>query len=807
MSSPVPPCDFQTIFDALPGIYLILAPDFTMVAANDARLKATMTTRQDTLGRKLFDIFPDNPGDPQATGVANLRASLQRVLETRQPDTMAVQKYDIPRPDGAGFEERYWSPMNCPVLDANGEVAYIVHRVEDVTEFVRLRQQGAEQSRLAERLQAQVERTEMEVYLRAQELQAANQKLRELDRLKSEFFANVSHELRTPLTLILAPLEAMLASGAPADPESLQRVHGNAVRLLQMINGLLDFSKVSAGKVEVSREPVDIVELTRSITWDFRPLADQKGQRLEFTSRVSAPRVEMDRYLFEKIVFNLLSNAVKFTPPGGSIELTLEVRDAALALKVADNGIGIAPADQQQLFQKFHQVEATSTRRFEGTGLGLSLVKEFAQLLGGGIAVESEPGKGSTFTFTCPATEVREASDSASLADAGDNRRPRAVPLQPKLAPQPASAGREDLPRLLVAEDNPELSAFLASLLNGFCQVRLAADGGEALELARSWRPDLVISDVMMPRLDGIELTRELKQDPGTSGIPVVLLTAMTDRAALMNGWEAGADDYLFKPFHPRELEARVRTLLNGLQWRRKGEAYRKQRDALEHFNHIASHDLREPLRKIVTFTGLLGEAGASLGAEPARYLESIGRAAGRMTRLLDSLMVYCRLNSKGEQLRPRSLEAIVREVLADFAPEMEAARAEVSIGTLPVLAVHPELIAVVFANLLGNSLKYRAQDRPLQLVIRAERKGPEWQLSFQDNGRGFEARQSERIFIMFERLHTESEIPGEGMGLAICRKIVENHGGRIWADSAPGKGTTFHFSLPAERVEAGGTG
>ncbi len=808
MGSSVPDSDFLTIFQALPGIYLILKPDFTMVAASDARLKATMTTREATLGRNLFDLFPDNPDDPAATGVANLKASLQRVLATKQPDTMAVQKYDIRRPDseGGGFEERFWSPMNSPVLDEKGEVVYIVHRVEDVTEFVRLKQKGAEQSKLTEELQARVQKTEMEVYLRAQELQNANQKLRELDRLKSDFFANVSHELRTPLTLILAPVESLLGNPqVQAEPETrqmIQTVQNNAVRLLQMINGLLDFAKVSAGKIEARRESINLLDLTRSIFWDFKSVMDQKGVRHELSAHASHPIVEMDRYLYERILFNLLSNAVKFTAPGGRISVSLEAEDGRLSLSVTDTGIGISAQEQEKLFEKFHQVEGSATRRFEGTGLGLALAREFSQLLGGDVTVKSAKGQGSTFTLTCLAPLSQEAPVFLEFSNSVAQK-PLAQPLL-KTASSDEESSR-GLPKVLVAEDNPELSTFIASLLSPFCEIQAAADGAEALELARRWTPDLILSDVMMPRLSGFQLTQEIKGHQETATIPVVLLTAMTNRDSLVKGWEAGADDYLFKPFHPKELESRVRSLLAGLQWRRKSEAYRRQRDALEQFTHIASHDLREPLRKIISFVGLFQDSQPNLDKESENYLKVISEAAKRMHRLLDALLDYAKLEKEETLPEKISMNEVLQTVLKDLGSELAAAGGEVQAGNLPDLEAHPFQVALVFSNLLDNALKYRRDQRPLRVKVEAVQKGVEWVFSVADNGIGFDPDQSDRIFVMFERLHGNEKYRGEGMGLAICRRVVEKHGGRIWAESKPGEGSTFYFTLmaPKEKEEA----
>ncbi len=508
--------------------------------------------------------------------------------------------------------------------------------------------------------------------------------LAEIDRAKTAFFANVSHELRTPLTLILAPLESLLASNeTPASQkETLRMAQNNAVRLLQMVNGLLDFSKLSAEKMQVKREPVRILDLTRSLFWDFKPVMEQKGIQGDLSANMPEVFVEMDRYMYERILFNLVSNAVKFTPRGGKVTLSAEWDDGQLILSVKDTGIGISEEDQKNLFQRFHQAESSSIRRFEGTGLGLAMVKEFASLLDGSVSVHSRGGGGSTFTVILSAPKPRELlkpppdpKGPGSAVTAGGSKAER---FRPPLSASPKAGeeGDHDLPKVLVAEDNPELAQFISRLLSTFCWVQTAPDGEEALEKVRLWGPDLVLSDVMMPRMDGIQLTKEIKGHKETAFIPVVLLTAMTGREALMKGWEAGADDYLFKPFHPKELEARIKSLLSMVQWRQKSRAYRKQRDALEQFTHIASHDLREPLRKIVSFTRLFEERVENqLDEESASYLGIISKSSIHMMQLLDSLMEYSRLDKEATALEKAPLQRGPGQGLGPFRPRNQAKR------------------------------------------------------------------------------------------------------------------------------------
>ncbi|WP_431217431.1 ATP-binding response regulator [Puia sp. P3] len=400
----------------------------------------------------------------------------------------------------------------------------------------------------------------------AQQLQQTNERLREAERVKSEFFANVSHELRTPLSLILAPTESLLSGKlgklSPLQQDVMQTVHNNAARLLQMVSGLLDFAKAEAGKLKPRPEAVDVGALTRSITHDFQPTI--RGKEIELSLDVAAGTniVLIDHYLFERILFNLLSNAVKFTDAGGKIGVRLEILEERIRMEVTDTGIGIAEKDIAVIFQKFRQVEGSSTRRFEGTGLGLAMVKEFAELLGGTVTVKSEPGKGSAFIVECPAPKAAGQEGARRIQPRESYQTQNPATASPETnSRQPEPIGGRQM-KVLVCEDNDQLSKYIASLLRDFSEVRIAGDGLKGLGLVRTWSPDLVITDVMMPGLDGIGLCSAIKSDPLTAGIQVVILTAQTHREAMLKGWEARADEYLFKPFHPDELVTRIRAML-----------------------------------------------------------------------------------------------------------------------------------------------------------------------------------------------------------------------------------------------------
>jgi signal transduction histidine kinase/CheY-like chemotaxis protein len=548
--------DFRLLFEASPDILLVLLPDaprFTIVAATDARLLATHTTRDGTLGRGLFEVFPDNPDDPEATGTSNLRASLERVLVTRAPDSMAVQKYDIRGPDGS-FQSKYWSPKNLPVLGANGEVRYILHRVEDVTELVQA-------SELGEELRGRARQMEREVISRSRELAAANRELRDaneklegLDRAKTSFFSNVSHEFRTPLTLILGPIEGALSRpGGALAGDDLAAVHRNAVRLLQLVNDLLDFARIAAGGVELAFAPTDLGPLTAGLAGAFQSMVEDVGLRLRVDCPPLPAPVCVDRSRWEKVVLNLISNAFKFTFQG-EIAVRLSWHGDHVELQVRDTGTGIPAHELPRIFERFHRVEGARGRSYEGSGIGLALVREIAELHAGSVAVESVVNQGSTFTVSIPtgvrhlpAERVVAAPDSGSQPTTslarlgtllGATLGARDAGLDADTAAEPSAPGRlSHEGRILLADDNADMRNYVVRLLEPHFDVQPVSDGKAALAQARSDPPDLVLSDVMMPEMDGVALVAALRSDPVTHTVPVVLLSARAGKRRWSPDW------------------------------------------------------------------------------------------------------------------------------------------------------------------------------------------------------------------------------------------------------------------------------
>ncbi len=824
--------DFRMLFESAPGLYLVLAPDLTIVAVSDAYLRATMTTRDGILSRGIFDVFPDNPEDPTATGTRNLRASLERVLAERRADTMAVQKYDIRRPesDGGGFEERYWSPVNSPVFGPNGEAEYIIHRVEDVTEFVRLKRRGIEQDRFTKELHAQAERMEAEIFLRAQQLQEANRQLRianeklsELDRAKTAFFSNVSHEFRTPLTLILGPIEDTLAQpGKSLQGENLKAVERSAVRLLRLVNSLLDFTRIQAGRLQVSFEPTDLAVLTCDLASSFRSLIERAGMRLVVDCPPLPEPIYVDRSQWEKIVLNLISNAFKFTFEG-EIAASLSWRENHIELSVCDTGTGIPAHELPHVFERFYRVTGARGRSFEGTGIGLALVQELVELHGGSVRVSSVEGQGSAFVVSIPrgtmhlphdrivhgrelalggASTSRYVLEAAQWLPHGDEQRTgpgfQVQDGSPLAQPPEGQRAARDAGRILVVDDNADMREYLSRLLKPQWDVEALGDAKAALASARAHPPGLVLSDVMMPGLDGFELLRALRAEPKTSTVPVVLLSARASEGAVLEGLERGADDYLVKPFTAQELLARVRTHLTMAQVRNQlnAELARANKE-LEAFGYSASHDLRAPLRVIDGFTqALLEDHADQLDATGQEYLRRVRSAAQRMGTLIDDLLNLSWITRAPLNRERVDMTELARKILSDFEGREPQRKVEVRVSDGLAAHADPRLLAVMLENLIGNAWKFTAKEPRARIEVSQEEHGDQKVSVVRDNGAGFDMTRADMLFTPFQRLHSEAQFEGTGIGLATVQRIAARHGGRVWAEAAVGRGATFFFTL-----------
>ncbi|MBN9684921.1 MULTISPECIES: ATP-binding response regulator [unclassified Corallococcus] len=467
-----------------------------------------------------------------------------------------------------------------------------------------------------------------------------------LDRAKTDFFSNVSHEFRTPLALMLGPVEDGLQDALePLGPRQLERqrtVHRNGLRLLKLVNTLLEFSRIEAGHLHTTAVPTDLAALTRGLASGFRSTVERAGLTLDVDCPPLPHPVKVEPDQWEKIVLNLISNAFKFTHQGG-IRVSLRSHEAQVVLRVADTGTGIPPEELPRIFDRFHRVQGAKGRSYEGSGIGLALVRELVRLHGGDVRAESHLGQGTTFTVTLP------AEGTSMAAPVGDTSTPAHVPasataaafleeasgwMGPEGTPTMLASGTAPAPltrtvggHILFADDNADMRAYVRSLLADRFEVTLAENGQQALESCRARMPDLVVSDVMMPELDGFGLLRRLREDPATAHVPVILLSARAGEEATVEGLRMGATDYLVKPFSARELLARVEGNLVAARARREQRQAEREREKL-----IAVVEQSSDL------IGIGGPDGRALFVNEAgqRMLGLEGPEAVRRTHLFD---------------------------------------------------------------------------------------------------------------------------------------------------------------------------
>jgi signal transduction histidine kinase len=838
--------DFQLLFESAPGLYLVLTPDLTIVAVSDAYLRATMTKREEILGRPLFEVFPDNPNDLTASGVNNLRASLEHVIQAREPDAMAVQKYGIrlPETSGGGFEERFWSPVNTPVLNPSGELVYIIHRVEDVSEFVRLKQLDSEHDKVTEQLRDQAQLMEAEVYRRAQQVSEANrqlskanaeleslyQKTRELDQIKSEFFANISHELRTPLSLIIGPIEVLISTYDVSHKvrHQLAMILRNAHLLLDQVNDLLDAAKLDSGKMALAYVELDAAQWIRTLAAHFQSLAHDRHISYSVEAN-GCPPAQIDPEKLQRVFLNLLSNAFKFTPTGGSIRCTLKCDGELIVYEIADSGPGIPPEAREAVFERFCQLDGGTARRYGGTGLGLSIARDFVELHEGKITAGDAPEGGALFTVTLPlkappGVVISSEFVSPSLPTVSAPSLPHEPDLYPVIQKED-----DHRPLVLVVEDNVDLNQFIRDSLSRKYRTDYALNGAEGLEKVLALKPDLVLSDVMMPGLGGLGLLREIRWNGNTRTIPVILLSARAGEESAVEGLESGADDYLVKPFSSRELLARVRAHLEMSSIRRSLEVELEQR-VTERTVQLASkneqlqgmtqqlwqtsklatvgelaasiaHELNNPLATVSLRTEQLLSTVNGQGRDS---IEIILNEIERMAELVKNLLEFSRRNNAQVStldIRSEIVNSVefIRyylrkrnvEVINDFADRV------------PLILADRQQLRQLFLNLLTNASDAMPIGGKLTIQVRESELAdlPAVQINFIDSGEGISAETLERIWEPFYT--TKAEGKGTGLGMAICHRVVDEHKGTIKIESELGRGTTISMVFPSsERVE-----
>jgi signal transduction histidine kinase len=515
------------LLEAAPGAYLVLDPDFTIVAVTEAYLRATLVAREQIVGRELFDVFPDNPNDPAATGARNLRASLETVLRTGAPHAMPVQKYDIRRPDSEEFEERYWKPLNTPVV-IDGAVAYVIHSVEDVTSLVRLQHMKSENEVTAGQLQS----------------------MRAADHAKDEFIAIISHELRTPMTSILGWTRMLALGGLDEQTtrEALDALERSTLAQAKLIEDLLDESRIASGKLRLELRALDLGTVLSNAVSQARPAAEVKQISVVVDSGRDRHDVFADPARLQQAIGNLLGNAIKFTPERGALTVRLRREGVEGVIEVSDSGQGITPALLPHVFERFRQGDGATAERHSGLGLGLSITRHIVEMHGGSVSASSAgEGKGATFTVRLPLhTTVRphETTD-------------RDVALRSVVMP------RLDGVRVLIVEDEIDNRKVLATALRHCgAEVECTGSAAEAFSVLDRWEPTVLICDIALPDLDGCSfLTQFRSREAETHTTPALALTVLGRPGEQSRITAAGFDVFRQKPIDPIDLAHEVSRL------------------------------------------------------------------------------------------------------------------------------------------------------------------------------------------------------------------------------------------------------
>ncbi|MET0342183.1 MAG: ATP-binding protein [Polyangiales bacterium] len=678
----------------------------------------------------------------------------------------------------------------------------------------------------------------------------------ELDRLKTTFFANVSHELRTPLTLIIGPVEQLLTSTTIGRDErrELEVVARNARALVRQVNNLLDIAKLDAGKLEPRYARIDLAELVRFTAASFDSLARERSLRFSVIAP-DALHAEVDLDKLQRVMLNLLSNAFKFTPHAGSVRIELgfaldhgPVTSAPRAsLVVADSGPGVPVQERASIFERFRQGRG-SAQHVGGTGLGLSIVREFVTLHGGNVFVDDAPEGGACFRVEVPVEAPANAIVYAPQTHAELETRAASTVDElrhPSVPENDNDAAGMEAPLVLLVEDNADMRALLVRTLSGLYRVAQAADGVEGLERARTLRPDLIVSDMMMPRMTGEGLVEALRADHTLDAIPILLLSANSDEALRTRNLQRGAQDYVLKPFTSAELLARVHNLLSVKRSRdllqhevetqqvdlealsRQVVAQKRElslslataREARQHaeqasraksdFLSLVSHELRTPLTAIqLQLERLRRGAAGTIGSDQARAVDTMSRSAARLLDLLETLLEFGRLESGGREVVVEAVD--IGTLVADVVEAQQARAAQKgltlrALGSDASVAVRSDahLLRLLLGHLLDNALRYTERGEVTVLLER----GPEGsaRLQVRDTGPGIPEAQRERVFEPFQQLEQvrHKRESGVGLGLALVRSIAGVLGATVALESEVGQGSTFTVTLPRIAVAA----
>jgi signal transduction histidine kinase len=666
-------------------------------------------------------------------------------------------------------------------------------------------------------------------------LERAHADLKRLDQFKSRFFANMTHELRTPLAMVLTPLELMLEGEmgdfTPSQRSSFSSMYRNALKLLKLINDLLDLSRLEESRLRLQVGDHELVGYLRALVEQTGVLALRRDITLTFATTDDRAPIRCDLDRLERVFVNLLSNAIKFTPRGGHVHVSLRRLETTIEVLVVDDGPGFPPDKAERLFERFYQVDMEGTRRHGGAGIGLALARELVELHGGTISASSDGENGARFVVTLPQRHVfgpedLVESDSADETDGGDwsvqlERRGSFRLLDIEEATERRIVERDpDEERrphtVLVVEDNPQVVQVVHMSLRREFKVLTAADGERALEMMQREQPSLVVTDLMMPGMDGLELTRRLRADERTRHIPILMLTARSAVDDRVAGLDTGVSAYLTKPFSPRELVTCARQLVKAEE-QTADLVLSRRMESVEIVAAGLAHEINNPLNYLKnalarvkldaervralaarTAAGPLAPAeSAELERAGARMEDMLGVAASGISRIARTVEMMSRYGRGGfrREVVPFDVWESVRTVIGVVLPATgRAVEVDVVLDDDGVVECVPEELNQVLTNLLQNAIE-AAPDPGGRVQVRGSVDGEALVLSVEDNGPGVPADVQARLFTPF--FTTKGPGRGMGLGLTIARRVVQSLHGTLTLSSPPGSGARFIVRIP----------
>ncbi|MFT3925804.1 MAG: ATP-binding protein [Myxococcales bacterium] len=673
-------------------------------------------------------------------------------------------------------------------------------------------------------------------------LERAHVKLQQLDKFKSEFFANITHELKTPLTMILAPLELMLQGefGKITETQraSLDSMLRSGIKLLKLIGNLLDLSRMDESRLRLQVAEHDLAVYLRDLVAQVHSLAGRKGIELSFETSCERTMVHCDLERLERVFVNLLSNAAKFTPAGGKIRVSLVDAGDRARVSVSDTGIGFPQDMAERIFERFVQVDMAGTRKFGGTGIGLALAKELIGLHGGTISARSEVGAGATFTVEL--LKDREHFDPervdrrARRADLLDGNREtdrgigewevetkarfRFIDIDEATDQRIVQRDPDEHERsqsVLVVDDTPDVIRVIYLALRNQFRVLAAPDGEKGFDLAVRHLPSLIITDLMMPEVDGMELSRRLRQDPRTKHIPIVMLTARDHVDERTAGMDSGINAYLTKPFAAKELLSTVRGLVR-IQETNADLVLTHSMDSLQTIAGGLAHEINNPLNYIRSALAMIqsdgehmlsiakegGLSGDSPAMEPlsSRMMKMFQVADTGLRKIGSTVELMQRYSREGYSRTMQAIDAfaLTRDVVSML--EGVAQRTiELSFEGEGSVECVPDELSQVLTNLVQNAIDATPADGTGNVQVRGSYEGGTFVFSVRDNGHGISPEDRAKIFTPF---YTTKDVgKGMGLGLTIVRRVVTALGGTVTLTSQVGKGTEFMLRIPCKRA------